>query len=153
MTDLEIADAVVKAHVLLLKTSSLVFKYSETRLNKLGITRTQHAVLMTLSVINHPPTLTELSKRLLRTKNDLTTVIDNMEREGLVARKSDENDRRNTRVVTTEKGRALLESMKDTSRQLVYSAMSCLSEPELGQLTDILQKIRQHVSREDQLAS
>lgn len=146
MSDLEITDAVVKAHVLLLKTASQVFRYSETRLKPLGITPTQHAVLMTLSVVNPPPTLTVLSKRLLRTKNDLTTVIDNMEKNGLVARQPDENDRRNTRVVNTEKGKALLESMRAKSRELVYDAMSGLSEAELSQLTDILQKIRNHIS-------
>lgn len=148
MPDLEIADAIVKAHVLLLKTSNLVFKYSEARLKKLGITRTQHAVLMTLSVFDQPPTLTDLGRRLVRSKNDLTTVIDNMERDGLVKRQRDETDRRTVKIVTTEKGKALLESMRAISRQLVYDAMSCLTEAELRQLTGLLQKIGKHVSQD-----
>lgn len=150
MNDLEISDDIVKTQVLLLKTSDLIFRYSETRLSKLGITSTQHAVLMTLSVFDSPPTLTELSKRLLRAKNGMTTVIDNMEKAGLVKRKPDENDRRTIKIMPTEKGIALLESSRAASKQLVYNAMSCLDQQELGQLTALLKKIRKHLSQEDQ---
>lgn len=144
MRDFQIADPVVNAYVLLLNTSDIVARYTEIQLSKLGITPTQYAVLVTLSVCQQPPTLTELSQRLFRTKNGLTTVIDNMERHGLVKRVRDNADRRAIRVMATEKGAKLFESVRAPSRELVYQIMSCYNEEELSRLSELLQRVRRH---------
>jgi len=99
MNDFQIPDPIINAYVLLLNTSDIVSRSAEIELSKLGITSTQYAVLVTLSVCPQPPTLTELGQRLFRTKNSLTTVIDNMERDGLVKRIRDKVDRRAIRVM------------------------------------------------------
>jgi len=148
MNDLQIADPVVNAYVLLLNTSDIVTRYAETRLSKLGITSTQHMVLMTLSICTQPPALTELSQRLFRTKNSLTTVIDNMENNGLVTRVRDHADRRAIKIVATKKGTELLERSRIPSRELVYHVMSCCSEEDLNRLSEVLQKVRSHVLKE-----
>ena len=97
MDDLQIAEPVINAYVLLLNTSDIVSRHTEIELSKLGITATQYSVLVTLSFCPQPPTLTELSQRLFRTKNGLTTVIDHMEHRGLVKRIRDSADRRSIR--------------------------------------------------------
>ncbi len=66
MDSFQIADPVVKTYVLILNTSDILSRYAEVQLSKLNITPTQYMVLMTLSAVNQPPTLTELSQRLFR---------------------------------------------------------------------------------------
>lgn len=147
MVDFQISDPVINAYVLLLNTSDIVTRYTETQLSKLGITCTQYAVLVTLSVCQQPPTLTELSHRLFRTKNSLTTVIGNMERDGLVKRVRDNADRRAIRVMTTEKGAQLFDTVRAPSRELVYQIMSCYNEEELSRLAELLQRVRCTLSK------
>lgn len=144
MFDLQIADEVVYAFVLLLNTSDIVSRYSELQLRKLGITDTQFRVLVTLRSCEEPPTLTELEQKLFRSKKGLTTVIDHMERDGLVKREKDSVDGRAIRVVTTEKGRALFESVRLPSRELVHRIMSCYEHEDIDRLSELLQKVRIH---------
>jgi len=144
MIDFQIADPIINAYVLLLNTSDIVSRHAEIELSKLGITPTQYAVLVTLSVCPQPPTLTELSQRLFRTKNSLTIVIDNMERDGLVRRVRDSTDRRAIRLVATEKGAKLFDSVRAPSRELVYQIMSCYNDEEVSRVSELLQRVRRH---------
>lgn len=148
MIDFQIADPVVNAYVLLLNTADIVARHAETQLSKLGITCTQYSVLVTLSVCQQPPTLTELSQRLFRTKNGLTTVIDHMERDGLVKRVRDNADRRAIRVMATEKGAKLFETVRAPSRELVYDIMSCFDQEDLSHFSELLQRVRRHTLQE-----
>jgi len=148
MNDFQITDPVVKAYVLLLNTSDIVSRYAESYLSKLGITSSQYTVLVTLSVCPGPPTLTELSQRLFRTKNSLTTVIDNMERDGLVKRVRDGADRRAIRIVTTEKGIELFKRVRAPSKKLVYHIMSCFATEDLNHFSALLQSLRKKTLEE-----
>jgi MarR family 2-MHQ and catechol resistance regulon transcriptional repressor len=148
MNDFQISDPVINAYVLLLNTSDIVSRRAEMGLSKLGITSTQYTVLVTLKFCPKPPTLTELSQRLFRTKNSLTTVIDNMERDGLVKRIRDVADRRAIRVVATEKGAELFERVRAPSRELVYQIMSCYDEEDVSRLSELLQRVRRHTLQE-----
>jgi len=144
MIDFEIPDPVISTYVLLLNTSDIVGRHAEIELSKLGITSTQYTVLVTLSVCPQPPTLTELGQRIFRTKNSLTTVIDNMEHDGLVKRVRDSADRRAIQVMATEKGKELFETVLAPSRELVYQVMSCLGGDEIGRLSELLLCVRKH---------
>jgi len=145
MNILSIPDKIIHTYVLLISTSNIVAKYAESKLIREGITPTQHAVLITLITAGCPLKLTELSNRLFRSKNSLTTVIDHMERDGLVERQAIPNDRRAINICVTNKGNALLEGSKERSRELVYQSMACLNEAEINTLNNLLQKIRSNM--------
>ena len=145
MTVLSIPDKVVHTYVLLISTSNIVAKYAESQLLREGITPTQHAVLNTLITAGRPLKLTDLSRRLFRSKDSLTTVIDHMERDGLVQRQPVPDDRRAINIATTDKGRTLLEGSIQKSRELVYRSMACLDAAELATLNELLQKIRNNM--------
>ena len=144
MNDFQIADPVVNVYVLLLNTSDIVARHAEIELSKLGITSTQYIVLVTLKFCPQPPTLTELAERIFRTKNSLTTVIDNMEHNGLVKRVRDSADRRAIQVMATEKGKELFETVLAPSRELVYQIMSCYKEDDVSRLSELLHRVRKH---------
>ena len=145
MRDFQIPDPLINTYVLLLNTSDVVARYAEIELSRLGLTYTQYVVLVTLSVCPQPPTLTELADRLFRTKNSLTTVIDNMEHHGLVKRVRDNADRRAIRVIATEKGKELFGAVLPPSRELVYGVMSCYNQDDMNRLSELLQMVRNHV--------
>jgi len=145
MRDFQIPDAVINTYVLLLNTSDIITRHAGIEFSKTGITNTQFIVLVTLRSFPQPPTLTELAERLFRTKNSLTTVIDNMEHHGLVKRVKDNIDRRAVRVMTTDQGKRLFETVLPLSTELVYQVMSCYNQDDVNQLSELLCRIRSHV--------
>ena len=67
------------------------------------LTFSQFAVLEALYHLG-PMTAGEVSQKILKSGSNLTTVIDNLERDGLVRRERDANDRRVVNVHLTEAG-------------------------------------------------
>ena len=150
MYSFQIPDPVVDVYLLFLQTSEAVSRYAETHFLKAGITRTQFSVLVLLDQCEAPPTLTELSGWMFRSKNSMTTVIDHMERDRLVQRVRNPRDKRSVMVVATEAGRELFERAKQPSQEIVYKTMSCFEKDELDRFAELLRLMREHVL--DQLA-
>ena len=148
MVTFQIPDRVIDVYVLFLQTFDAVSRYTETELLKAGISYTQYSVLVLLDNTPVPLTLTELSRWMFRSKNSMTTVIDHMERDGLVQRVRDTKDRRAIRVVATEAGRDLFDRVRQPSRDLVYRIMSCFDHEDLSQFSELLQRIRRHTLQE-----
>jgi MarR family 2-MHQ and catechol resistance regulon transcriptional repressor len=77
-------------------------------LSEHGLTASQFGVLESLLHLG-PLCQTELGRKLLKSTGNITMVIDNLERRGLVHRERDSNDRRFITVSLTEEGRELIE--------------------------------------------
>jgi len=148
MISFQIPDRVIDVYVLFLQTADTVTRYTEIELLKADISYTQYSVLVLLDNTPVPLTLTELSKWMFRSKNSMTTVIDHMERNGLVRRVRDNRDRRAVRVVATEAGRRLFERVRQPSRDLVYTIMSCYDENKLEHFAELLRMLRENVLQE-----
>ena len=90
-------------------TNSVLARLAER--NTIGdLTYSQFAVL---EALYHKGTLTqgELSQKVLKSVSNMTTVIDNLERDGLVRRERDAHDRRVIHVHLTEAGSSKLEAV------------------------------------------
>lgn len=72
------------------------------------LTLSQFGVLETLYHLG-PLCQGEISAKLLKSSGNITLVLDNLERRGLVQRTRQENDRRMVKLSLTEKGEALIE--------------------------------------------
>jgi len=144
----QIPDRVIDVYVLFLQTFDAVSRYTEAELLKVGISYTQYSILVLLDNTPVPLTLTELSRWMFRSKNSMTTVIDHMERDGLVQRVRDTKDRRAIRVVATEAGRDLFDRVRQPSRDLVYKVMSCYDEDKLDHFGELLRMLRENVLQE-----
>ncbi|MFC1879479.1 MarR family winged helix-turn-helix transcriptional regulator [Chloroflexota bacterium] len=81
---------------------------------------------------------TELRRYVFTGLSNLTTLIDRMERDGLVQRERDHEDRRRVCVHLTEKGKLAWKDTAPAHYDWVESTMSVLSEQELGELTRLL---------------
>ncbi|NPV90597.1 MAG: MarR family transcriptional regulator [Firmicutes bacterium] len=83
-------------------------KHLAERFEGLGINILQSFILISL-MEKDGSTLTEVSNRAMIENSSLTTLVDRLERDGLVVRRMDGQDRRAIRLYLTESGNALAE--------------------------------------------
>ena len=86
-------------------------------------------------------TMSELSRMLLVSNGNATTVVDRLEKDGLVRRTQSDQDRRTVFVALTAQGLASFEGLASDHEREVDRLFSGLSETDLEQLTDILKRM------------
>jgi MarR family 2-MHQ and catechol resistance regulon transcriptional repressor len=82
-----------------------------------------------------------LGEKQLRTGGNITMVVDNLERNGLVQRKRSTDDRRYITVHLTPKGRKLIEDVFPRHLREIVREMSSLTEQEQIQLEVLCKKL------------
>jgi DNA-binding MarR family transcriptional regulator len=87
-------------------------------------------------------TLAALSRRMLVTAGNVTGLVDRAERDGLVERRNDPDDRRLSRVFLTKKGRALIVSLLPRHAAHVADLLTALDAKERRELRRLLGKLR-----------
>lgn len=92
-------------------------------LNQLGITYPQYLVMMVLWERDEQP-VNDIAHRLLLETNTVTPLLQRMERQGLVSRRQDQNDKRKQIVTLTEKGRAMEQQALDIVPEGMLNRMS-----------------------------
>ncbi len=101
-----------------------------------GLTISQFGVLETLYHLG-PMCQSQISSKLLLSTGNITLVIDNLEKRGLVQRRRDSQDRRYITVSLTEAGQALIAQIFPLHAAAIAEEMSVLEPGEqeaLGQL-------------------
>jgi MarR family 2-MHQ and catechol resistance regulon transcriptional repressor len=105
-----------------------------------GLTESQIAVLEALKHLG-PLQQGELCHKILRSGSNLTTVVDNLERDGLVRRARDERDRRIQVVDLTEKGRELVSRALPVHVERITRTMAVLEPDEQRELGRLCRKL------------
>jgi DNA-binding MarR family transcriptional regulator len=101
-----------------------------------GLTPAQARAVVTLV---EPAPMRELAARLSCDKSNVTGIVDELERRGLVARQTDPHDRRIKQLVFTDTGRELRRAL----RARLYDdapAISTLNREEEAQLRELLRQ-------------
>jgi MarR family 2-MHQ and catechol resistance regulon transcriptional repressor len=104
------------------------------------LTPSQFAVLEALYHLG-PMTQGEVSHKLLKSVSNITTVIDNLERDGYVCRERDTGDRRVIHVHLTETGKAKLEAVFPQHVAALVDEFSILSASEQETLGNLCRKL------------
>jgi DNA-binding MarR family transcriptional regulator len=86
-------------------------------------------------------TMSELSRMLLVSNGNATTVVDRLESDGYVRRTPSETDRRTVFVALTPPGVTLFERLADEHEREISRLFGGLSEADLDRLTEILKRI------------
>ncbi|MBC2835727.1 MarR family transcriptional regulator [Paragemmobacter straminiformis] len=125
----------------------------------LGVTRTAEGALREFLRLGHDTTLprfdvlaalyrrrdgvtmSELSRMLLVSNGNATTVVDRLEKDGLVRRTQSDSDRRTVFVALTPEGLAQFEGLAAEHEAQVNALFSGLTEADLDTLTDILKRM------------
>jgi MarR family 2-MHQ and catechol resistance regulon transcriptional repressor len=88
-----------------------------------------------------PLSLGQLAKKHLKSPNNMTSVVDTMERSGLVARERQTSDRRVIVAQLTDKGRELYERTWPNHLDAIVRSMAVLSGTEQATLSRLLRKL------------
>jgi MarR family transcriptional regulator, 2-MHQ and catechol-resistance regulon repressor len=105
-----------------------------------GLTPSQFGVLETLLHLG-PLCPGELSGKLLKSTGNMTLVLDNLEKRGLVRRVRETGDRRQIHINLTPKGDALIRRIFPSQAQAITQELSALSAEEQQQLGALCRKL------------
>jgi MarR family 2-MHQ and catechol resistance regulon transcriptional repressor len=130
----------LRTFVKLARAAESVSERSLRHLAGTGITPSQFAVLEALLHLG-PLTQKALAQKILRSSGNMTMVIDNLERAGLVRRERSAEDRRAIIVHLTSKGEAIIREIFPRHAQAVQAEMDSLSPEELRQLGELCKKV------------
>lgn len=86
-------------------------------------------------------TMGELSRMLLVSNGNATTVVDRLEKDGLVRRTPSQTDRRTVFVTLTEAGLASFETLASDHEEQVNSLFSTLDETDIDTLTEAMKRL------------
>jgi MarR family 2-MHQ and catechol resistance regulon transcriptional repressor len=129
----------------LLRTEAALSPHVDRGLRDLNLTGAQFNALLVLRDARPDGLpLSEVGRRLVVTKANVTGLIDRLERQGLVQRDpgASPEDRRITHARLTEKGMALLEEALPRRRQVLAQTFAGLTPEEKTQLIGLLTRLR-----------
>ena len=106
-----------------------------------NVSRPQLAVMRVLQQTGPVP-ISEVARRLLITRPQMTALADQLIGQGLADRASDKVDRRVTNIKLTPKGRRVLREARDQVRQQINERLSVLDEADLAELSRLLESLK-----------
>jgi Transcriptional regulators len=133
-------DTALSLWVKLSKSYHTVSRLTAENIKKYNLTRPQFCAIECLGHKGEM-TLSSLSSKLLVTGGNITLVVDNLEKEGLVERIRSKEDRRTINVKLTDKGMHLFNSTFKKHAQFINKTFHVLSEKEQLQLGRLLKKL------------
>lgn len=132
----------------LLKTGNELIALDAQVLNSLGTRQGRFSLLLLLDKCKAPaPTAAELAENTGVTRATVSGLLDGLEKEGLVERQMDAEDRRLVRVRLTPEGAALLDKVRPAYCRWFSSVVETLSEDERTRLVSLLEKIQKQIAR------
>src|SRR5512145_671847 len=117
----------LNAFIKLVRAASSVSSRVEAHLGELELTVSQFGVLEALHHLG-PLFQKDLAAKILKTTGNITMVVDNLEKQGLVERTRDEQDRRHFLVHITPKGSRLMQSFFPGHAVRITQEMSVLTK-------------------------
>src|SRR5512147_1649390 len=130
----------LEAYVKLLRAADTVDSILMSKLEEAGLTPSQFGVLEALYHIG-PLCLGELARKLLKSGGNLTMVVGNLQKRGLVTRTRQAADKRYYLVSITEKGRKLIAQVFPQHVERIVALMAALSPAEQESLAALTRKL------------
>lgn len=126
----------------LVRTHDVILTFANEAMSRHRLSPTARQALGALD--GHGAALSpgEVADRLLLTPASITSLLDTLERRGLVTRAPDPADRRRVLVEITAAGRALVDQFVPEAVALQTAVMSGLSEADRRHLVTLLETIR-----------
>lgn len=128
------------AYLKLSRAVSAVDAHLQRSLTAAGLTVSQFGVLEALHHLG-PLNQRELGRKILKSGGNVTVVVDNLERLGLVRRSRGQADRRQMLVSLTDDGRERIESVFPGHVRRVVNAFSVLDASETLRLAELCKRL------------
>ena len=129
-------DLSIGVWVRILRAYTVISSEIRRKVSRKGLTLPQLYVLTTLGLQGDMP-LGRLGREMLVTKGNITPIVDHLVRDRFVVRDQDKKDRRKTWVRLTVKGKQLFQEVLSAYEEEFVPLMSCLSQDELKQLSQL----------------
>ena len=128
------------AYIKLQRAADTVLAHTTAHLAEHGLTVSQFGVLESL---HHLGTLSQrdLAQKLLKSTGNISTVLKNLEKRGLISRARKADDTRYMEVCISDAGRALLTSFFGQHVRGIVEEMSALSAEEQAELARLCRKL------------
>ena len=130
----------MNVYVKLMRATNQTTKDIHRHLQKDGLTHSQFAVLEALHHLGSL-CLGELSQKILKSNANITTVVDSLEKKGLVIRDRTTIDRRRINLTLTTDGGELIARVFSEHAEIVEREFGVLSAEEQDQLGVLLKKL------------
>ena len=130
---------------LLMLTDRLHRAAIEAQVEKLGIHRSQHFVLMSLSHRNGELTQTEIANMLDISPAAVTVTLKKLEKAGLIERQTPEQDARTKIIRLTEEGKKTVEKTHELFLEVDDTMCGGLTEKELDALCVSLSRMAENL--------
>jgi len=131
----------------LLRTHSQIKPFLEAGLGGDSLTAAQlNALLVLRAAEPHGMLMSEIGRKLVVTRSNVTGLVDRLERRGLVVR-ADHADRRATVVRLTREGAGLLESTVPAHARMLAGLTACLTDRQKQTLIRLLTTLRRGLRR------
>ncbi len=134
------ADLALSLWVKLARASSTFSRLTNLDIQRYGLTQPQFSVIEALGHLG-PMKMGSFCSKMLTSGGNITVVIDNLEKDGLVERVPFPKDRRAITVRLTLKGEKLFHDIFSKHAQFVTKVASVLTEDEQVQLSALLKKL------------
>jgi MarR family 2-MHQ and catechol resistance regulon transcriptional repressor len=132
--------AALDAYIKLMRAADSVNRTLKAGLGQAGLTPTQLGVLEAVYHLG-PMCQRALGDKLLVSGGNVTTVVDNLERDGLVRRIRSKEDRRYVSVELTDAGRDRIAAFFPEHAERIRQAMAALSPDELETFARLCKKL------------
>ena len=130
----------LNTYVKLMRAADSVTARTHRHLATTGLTISQYAVLEALYQLG-PLSQREIGQKILRSSGNITMVIDNLEKNGLVRRERNEADRRLFIVHLTDKGYHLINNIFPPHAAVITEDLGVLTAAEQDTLGRLCKKL------------
>jgi MarR family transcriptional regulator, 2-MHQ and catechol-resistance regulon repressor len=132
--------SILRTYTQMMRATDAVTTKMHRHLSDHSLTISQFGVLEAL-YHKGPLCQRDIGLKILKTSGNMTTVIDNLEKRGLVIREKDMNDRRRISLKLTEKGFDLINTIFPIHAKIAEQAFSVMNTTELATFGNLLKKI------------
>ncbi|KDM93306.1 MarR family transcriptional regulator [Photobacterium galatheae] len=120
------------------RVNRLISQKRQTGIEGHGLSEIEFDILVTLRLMAHPVTPTELYQTLMVSSGAVSTRIERMVQQDWVERVASQHDRRSYKVRITPAGRTLIDQIIETNLDLEKSFLEPLTEEEQVKISTLL---------------
>jgi len=144
LVDVALEDTIQRTFILFVQTADAVLKYADASFYKAGLSVIKFVVLQLLAVKGGAMTPSEIARWTLRERHNITTLVNRLERDGLVRAERNSRDRRCVDVTLTDRGREVLSQATPVATEIVNQVMSSIGEDDTVLCEKWLRILRQN---------
>jgi len=132
----------------------LMGRYEDNTLEEFGLTKEQYSILWIIETTNEGNNsliLSDIATKLLRKISSTSTIVNRMEKNGLIKKFRDLPDQREIRIEITPKGKEVLKKSIKPHMTLMLNTFSIYSVEEINTILSLLERLRKKMKAEGYL--